>query len=892
MGIAVLRRLLAGRGVKRALLLVPAGLLKQWQAELREKGALIVPRLEGIDTLVWPDDRQEKVGGLAEALRQDILLLSRETARTENNLPILLAAEHWDLVLLDEAHAARRARQVETEFNSANLLLELLRRLQLQRRTRSILLLSATPMQTHPWEPWDLLSVLGEGGAWLAEFRAVRGYYDAVARIAAGCCDEKTAMGAASLALADQDFPGLPDGCLSMADPRALARGLAFAPPSQRPVILRWLRTGSPLARRMHRNTRTTLRHYHELGLVGTPPAVRQVMDVQFDFSDPRERNVYNDITRYINRRFKELEGQKPGKGFVMTIYRRRASSSPAALKQSLRRRREGLLQVIGQRAHDLVLQAGDVPEALGLDDMPEGEGRISLALPQDPETARLELADVDRLLQELDSLGATDSKRDKFFGLLRQLTDDGRSVLVFTEYVDTMVYLRDSLVDHYGTALGCYSGDGGQVWDGTQWKMVGKDAIARMLREGKLGILICTDAASEGLNLQAAGALVNYDLPWNPSKVEQRIGRIDRIGQRHPQILIVNMFLKESVDERVYHVLRERCGLFEHFVGAMQPVLSRARQMLMAEQDDLESLIAEAQKAEQDALAAETYVENRADGVPAPGSPIFREHLVEALKLLDGSFGPKAVVKGGVIVVSGGTEGKVHFGATQEVLEGDRKLIPLCPMQRQLRELAEGLRRPGERLPLVVASAQVDSLRRSVAVWVSPAGLQMVASIGELGELVEAWDGTYPDPAAWKKAEQEALQQATCAARQSLEAARKVECRGLERQINAARLRLLRELGRYLVCVNDDSDDLNETFHEQMGRNIAGARRLKACFDRLGGYPVWPDELRRELAEFISAMGDGQRQARLAGAELEAALNDPRWSAQAAQEAPPHESP
>ncbi|MFI5379496.1 MAG: SNF2-related protein [Tepidisphaerales bacterium] len=271
--IGVLRRLLAGRGVKRALLLAPAGLLKQWQAELREKGALVVPRLEGINLLVWPDDRQQRVDGLAEALRQDILLVSRETARTENNVPILLAASPWDVVLLDEAHAARRAKQVEGEFSSANLLLGLLRRRQFHRRARSIVLLSATPMQTHPWEPWDLLSVLGEGGDWLADFAGVRGYYDTLARIVDGYCDKKTALRAASLAVTDQDFPKLTDGSLSMVDPQELAQDLAFARPSQRPMITQWLRASSPLPRRMHRNTRATLRRYHELGLVGRPPA-------------------------------------------------------------------------------------------------------------------------------------------------------------------------------------------------------------------------------------------------------------------------------------------------------------------------------------------------------------------------------------------------------------------------------------------------------------------------------------------------------------------------------------------------------------------------------------------------------------------------------------------
>jgi len=91
--IMALRRLLAGRGVRRALLLLPAGLRTQWQDELREKGGLIVPRLEGADTLVWPDGRVERVGGLEEALRQDLLILSHPTV--QNGAPTI----RWDSTL-------------------------------------------------------------------------------------------------------------------------------------------------------------------------------------------------------------------------------------------------------------------------------------------------------------------------------------------------------------------------------------------------------------------------------------------------------------------------------------------------------------------------------------------------------------------------------------------------------------------------------------------------------------------------------------------------------------------------------------------------------------------------------------------------------------------------
>jgi hypothetical protein len=312
---------------------------------------MIFPRLEGTSQLVWPDDRAEKVGSLAEALKQDVLLMSRETARTENNMPYLLAAEPWDLVLMDEAHAARRRKQEEGEFNAPTLLLRLLRELQLRQRGRGILLLSATPMQTHPWEPWDLLQVLGEGGAWLADFSRVRHFYEAVAGVQRGSCDLVTARKAAALVVADPHFPASPGDSSSPSDHESVANQLAFATPTQREKLAHWLRQGSPLARRMHRSTRRTLRRYFELGVLSGAPPRRRVEDMLFDYQDVAERKVYNSIGQYIERRFEQLERERPGKGFVMTIYRRRASSSPLALERSLQRRRDGLVRVAEQRA-------------------------------------------------------------------------------------------------------------------------------------------------------------------------------------------------------------------------------------------------------------------------------------------------------------------------------------------------------------------------------------------------------------------------------------------------------------------------------------------------------------------------------------------------------------
>jgi hypothetical protein len=87
--------------------------------------------------------------------------------------------------------------------------------------------------------------------------------------------------------------------------------------------------------------------------------------------------------------------------------------------------------------------------------------------------------------------------------------------------------------------------------------------------------ILLGTDAASEGLNLQDFSALVNYDLPWNPMRVEQRIGRIDRIGQQAPEVVVANLYLTGTIEEDAYWTLKDRIGVFENVVGPLQPILA-----------------------------------------------------------------------------------------------------------------------------------------------------------------------------------------------------------------------------------------------------------------------------------------------------------------------------
>ena len=150
-------------------------------------------------------------------------------------------------------------------------------------------------------------------------------------------------------------------------------------------------------------------------------------------------------------------------------------------------------------------------------------------------------------------------------------------SVLVFTQYTDTMDYVRDQLVSVYGSRVGCYSGRGGEVHDAgeREWKVVPKSRIEQALRTGEVKILIGTEAMGEGLDLQSASAVMNYDVPWNPMKVEQRIGRVDRIGQMASEIDVVNFFYEDTIEAYIYRVVERRHKLFQTVVGDAPGILA-----------------------------------------------------------------------------------------------------------------------------------------------------------------------------------------------------------------------------------------------------------------------------------------------------------------------------
>jgi len=230
--------------------------------------------------------------------------------------------------------------------------------------------------------------------------------------------------------------------------------------------------------------------------------------------------------------------------GFIMTVYRRRLTSSFYAIQKSLERRYQYLK---GELTLDKTLDDDDIEQDVLDTDIDE-----QLSPPMNKSKFREELSFVRDFISDLKSLGPSDSKIEDLKQRLAQIFTTRNTVIIFTQYTDTMDFIKNQLVEVYGSQVGSYSGRGGEIWNGIAWVSTTKEYVKKQFKEGQIRLLVCTDSASEGLNLQTLSTLINLDLPWNPTRLEQRKGRIQRIGQVAPKVKIFNMRYKDSVEDKI----------------------------------------------------------------------------------------------------------------------------------------------------------------------------------------------------------------------------------------------------------------------------------------------------------------------------------------------------
>ena len=646
-GLLLRQSWLAGR-VKRVLILAPKAVLKQWQIELREKFNLNWPIYDGRKLVWYPSPawrgQNERAIDRHHWHQEPVVIASSHLMRRRDRaLALLEEAEPWDLVILDEAHHARRRAAGTQQEGGPNALLRLMQGL--KERTQGLILLTATPMQVHPIEVWDLLNLLGLPAEWTAQaflkffddvdqpnpspealermaqlFQSVERSYSAIS------AENVQRLAGLSRLKANKVLRALRDGA---SIPR---RQLET---TERRAAVKVMRAHTPLRRLVSRHTRELLRRYYKAGMLSTPIADRRVEDRFLEMTHD-ERALYDAVEDYIASTYNQASTQeRTAVGFVMTIYRRRLASSFSALRKTLRNHL------------DAIADAGQM-SLLGLDeDAPDDEADDEVLEADDVGAlerqvlAAEEEADIRDLLDRIDKL-PPDSKLESLKETLSELRQGGYDqAMVFTQYADTMDFLRGKLLAASGLRLMCFSGRGGEIpsSDGT-WRKIGRDDAKRRFRDGEADVLLCTDAAAEGLNFQFCGALINYDMPWNPMRVEQRIGRIDRLGQRHGIIRIVNLHYEGTVETDVYRALRSRIGLFESVVGRLQPILARlprtiSQSVLSGEERSadaranvVDAIEQQAQEAEGQGFDIDAVTEDELIMPNRPPSPVTMEDL------------------------------------------------------------------------------------------------------------------------------------------------------------------------------------------------------------------------------------------------------------------------
>ncbi|MFH1718538.1 MAG: helicase-related protein [Planctomycetota bacterium] len=296
----------------------------------------------------------------------------------------------------------------------------------------------------------------------------------------------------------------------------------------------------------------------HAITAEGKPlfkPRKTELVAVSWEDRHQDQRQLYNAVTEYVREGYNQAMREKRSYiGFLMILMQRLVVSSTSAIRTTLERRLEALKAPQEQLS---LFPAFSNEEWADLD----GQEQVEMLLTTRLKALKNERAEVKLLLDAATRCiqASSDVKAEALLDWLYRLQADENDpelkVLVFTEFVATQQMLQQFLVER-GFPVACLNG----LMDMDERKKA-QDSFA-----GEARILISTDAGGEGLNLQFCHLVINYDIPWNPMRIEQRIGRVDRIGQNHV-VRAINFVFENSVEHRVREVLEEKLAvIFEEF--------------------------------------------------------------------------------------------------------------------------------------------------------------------------------------------------------------------------------------------------------------------------------------------------------------------------------------
>lgn len=501
-----IRELLMRADARRVLIVAPGSLVEQWQDEMFEKF--------GLHFTLFTREQVEQSRGGNPFEDADLMVARLDQLSRSDDLKEKLGQSRWDLVVVDEAHKLS-ANYFGNKVNKTKrfLLGELLGSI-----TRHFLLMTATPHNGKE-EDFQLFLSLLDSDRFYGKFRD----------------------GAHKVDISD-------------------------------------------LMRRMVKEDL--------LKFDGTPLfPERRAYTLNYKLSNP-EAALYNAVTDYVKEemnRADQLDGQRKGTvGFALTALQRRLASSPEAIYQSLKRRRNKLKrrveeEKLRQRGHGLAETLGQYGLNGTADDIWESADNLNPDEYETFEEAVVDQATAAQTIQELEAeiliLEALEeqarqlvhSGQDRKWEELSHLLQDTpemrdangrqRKLIIFTEHRDTLNYLADRIRGLIGAKDAVIMIHGGV-------KREERRKVQELFRNDPAArVLLATDAAGEGVNLQNANLMVNYDLPWNPNRLEQRFGRIHRIGQTEVCHLW-NVVAAETREGDVFQKLFEKLEVERQALG------------------------------------------------------------------------------------------------------------------------------------------------------------------------------------------------------------------------------------------------------------------------------------------------------------------------------------
>ena len=290
---------------------------------------------------------------------------------------------------------------------------------------------------------------------------------------------------------------------------------------------------------------------------------------VDFQIDGP-EFDLYRDVTRFVKRQSAKAaaQGDDPrarAVGFLMSLYQRRLASSTRAMRCSLENRARRLEDGL-KRAQELVrLAPPELPDPEELEEMEESERERleqmleAITLAGNAEQVREEIAELRQRAMQAQAVEESDceAKLSKLKDLLHNegfFDHADQRLLLFTEFKDTLDYLVEKL-KAWGFKVGCIHGS---MKSGSRDEPGTRLYSEQQFRDAAIQVLVATEAAGEGINLQCCNIMFNYDIPWNPNRLEQRMGRIHRYGQRK-DCLIFNFVATNTIEGRVLQRLLEK---------------------------------------------------------------------------------------------------------------------------------------------------------------------------------------------------------------------------------------------------------------------------------------------------------------------------------------------